>query len=69
MRWAEAPLEWPKEYGWYFCRVIVPGDAPEKYLLRFENLNGKDVFTDGVFVFPPPTGGYVEWLDEAEDSA
>ncbi len=67
--WREAPLEWPKEYGWYFCRVIVPGGQSSKQVLKFENINGQNMFTEGVFAYPPPDGGYVEWLDEDKDSA
>lgn len=68
-KWRTAPLEWPKEYGWYFCRVVVPGGEPSKHVLKFKNVNGQNMFTEGVFAYPPPTGGYVEWLDEGEDSA
>lgn len=67
MKWREFPIEQPKDYGWYFCRVILPGEPVAKFVLRFEQINGRDVFTDGVFVVPPGPQGYVEWLDEEED--
>lgn len=67
MKWKEFPGEQPEYDGWYFCRVILPGEPVAKYVLKFVHLNGRDVFTDGVLVFPPGQHGYVEWLDEEAD--